>query len=186
MTSSEKPSGHASRDVESLRWNETLDNGTKLLIRAISKDDVELVRDFIERMSPDARRMRFLGQINAPSDELIKSLTDLDFDREMALVATIDHDGSEVEIGVSRYATGADPTAAESAVTVADDWQHRGIGTLLMRRLIEVARARGLKRLFSIDDPDNTKMQDLAKDLGFTRHFDPDNPHEVVHTLDLG
>ena len=152
---------------------------------AISKADVELERDFIERMSPEARRMRFLGHINAPSDELLKSLTDLDLNREMALIATIDHQGSEVEIGVSRYATGDDRTEGECAITVADDWQHRGIGTLLMRRLIEVARARGLKRLFSIDDPDNDKMQALAKDLGFTRHFDPENPHEVEHSLDL-
>ncbi len=185
MTSSEKPFGHAGSDVASLRWNETLDNGTNLLIRAISKDDVELERDFIERMSPEARRMRFLAHINAPSDELLKSLTDLDFDREMALIATIDQHGSEVEIGVSRYATADDRTAGECAVTVADDWQHRGIGTLLMRRLIEVARTHGLKRLFSIDDPDNVKMQELAKDLGFTRHFDPGNPHEVMHSLDL-
>lgn len=185
MSSSEKPSGHVSSNVDSLRWNETLDNGTNLLIRAISKDDVELERDFIERMSPEARRMRFLGQINAPSDELLKSLTDLDFDREMALVATIDHHGTEVEIGVSRYATGAEHTVGECAITVADDWQHRGIGTLLMHRLIEVARARGLKRLFSIDDPENDKMKELAEDLGFTRHFDPENPHEVVHSLDL-
>ncbi|MEO7013106.1 MAG: GNAT family N-acetyltransferase [Dokdonella sp.] len=185
MTSSENPSNHASGNPGSLRWNESLDNGTNLLIRAISKADVELERDFIERMSPEARRMRFLGHINAPSDELLKSLTDLDLNREMALIATIDHQGSEVEIGVSRYATGDDRTEGECAITVADDWQHRGIGTLLMRRLIEVARARGLKRLFSIDDPDNDKMQALAKDLGFTRHFDPENPHEVEHSLDL-
>ncbi|OJY94885.1 MAG: hypothetical protein BGP25_06860 [Lysobacterales bacterium 63-13] len=179
------PSASARSEVESLRWNETLDNGTKLLIRAIRKDDVELERDFIERMSPEARRMRFLAHVNAPSEELLKSLTDLDFDRQMALVAIIDHHGKEVEIGVSRYATGADRTAGECAVTVDDDWQHRGIGTLLMRRLIEVARARGLKRLFSIDDPGNEKMQELAGDLGFSRHFDPQNPHEVVHSLDL-
>ena len=51
------PSASTRSDVESLRWNETLDNGTRLLIRAIRKDDVELERDFIERMSPEARRI---------------------------------------------------------------------------------------------------------------------------------
>ncbi|MBL0164437.1 MAG: N-acetyltransferase [Xanthomonadales bacterium] len=185
MTAAEKPSRHANPDVASLRWNETLANGTNLLIRAISKDDVELERTFINGMSPESRHMRFLAQISAPSDELLKRLTDLDFDREMALVATIDQHGTEVEIGVSRYATADDREVGECAVTVADDWQHRGVGTLLMRRLIEVARARGIKKLYSLDDPENVKMQELAEELGFTRHFDPQNPHEVTHSFDL-
>ena len=186
MTISEKPSESIGRESELPCWQETLENGTAVTVRAIRKDDASLERDFISGLSPDARRMRFLGQINEPSDALIKSLTDLDFSHDMALIATVEHEGRPVEIGVSRYATGQDRTVGECAVAVADDWQHRGLGTLLMRRLIEVARTRGLKRLDSIDDPENIKMRDLAKDLGFSRHFDPENPHEVVHSLDLG
>ncbi|MFZ1392046.1 MAG: GNAT family N-acetyltransferase [Dokdonella sp.] len=166
-------------------WHETLDNGTPVVVRAISPDDAGRERDFIKRLSPEARRMRFLGQVNDPSGAMIRSLTDLDFSRDMALVAIIEHEGEPVEIGVSRYATGEDRGVGECAVVVADDWQHRGLGSLLMRRLIEVARARGMRQLFSVDDPENTKMRELATELGFSRHFDPDNPHEVVHRLDL-
>jgi GNAT superfamily N-acetyltransferase len=166
-------------------WNETLANGTAVIVRAIRKEDAGIERDFIVNLSPEARRMRFLGQINEPSDALIKSLTDLDFSHDMALIATVEHQGKPVEIGVSRYATGEDRSVGEFAVAVADDWQHRGLGTLLMHRLIEVARARGMKRLFSVDDPENEKMRDLARDLGMQRHFDADNPHEVTHSLDF-
>ncbi|SFN60556.1 GNAT family N-acetyltransferase [Dokdonella immobilis] len=167
-------------------WRETLDNGTQITIRAIRTEDGPLEREFIAGLSPETRRMRFLGQIGEPSDDLIRSLTDLDFSHDMALIATVEQRGQTVEVGVSRYATGEDRSVGECAIVVADDWQHRGIGTLLMQRLIEVARGRGMKRLFSIDDSENARMRELAEELGFKRHFDPGNPHEVVHSLDLG
>lgn len=185
MTTSQSPLESLQREPAMAFWTETLDNGTVVTIRAIRPQDAGLERDFIKSLSPEARRMRFLGQIGEPSDALIERLTDLDFNHDMALIATVEHAGRAVEIGVSRYATGDDRSIGECAVAVADDWQHRGLGTLLMRRLIEVARARGLKRLVSIDDPENVKMRELARDLGFERHFDPDNPHEVTHTLRL-
>jgi GNAT superfamily N-acetyltransferase len=185
MISTRTSEASTNDQIDSPFWNETLANGTAVVVRAIRKEDAGLERDFIVNLSPEARRMRFLGQINEPSDALIKSLTDLDFSHDMALIATVEHQGKPVEIGVSRYATGEDRSVGEFAVAVADDWQHRGLGTLLMHRLIEVARARGLKRLYSVDDPENEKMRDLAKDLGMERHFDADNPHEVTHSLDL-
>ena len=185
MTTLNPPSDRASGGVESLLWRETLADGTAVTIRAIRKEDAALEREFIGRLSDEARRMRFLGQIKEPSDALIRQLTDLDFDQEMALIAIVDEDGKELEVGVSRYAKTAEHNHGECAVTVADDWQRRGLGSLLMRRLIEVARARGMTRLFSTDVPDNVKMKQLAEDLGFSRHFDASNPREVVHSLDL-
>src|SRR5690606_34210374 len=177
------PSDRAAEGVENLFWRETLADGTAVTIRAIRKEDAELERNFIGRLSDEARRMRFHGQIKEPSDALIRQLTDLDFDQEMALIALVDENGRELEVGVSRYAKGDQHNHGECAVTVADDWQRRGLGSLLMRRLIEVARARGMTRLSSTDVPDNEKMKQLARDLGFTRHFDAGNPREVVHSL---
>jgi len=54
-----------------------------------------------------------------------------------------------------------------------------------MRHLIDVARWHGVQRMYSIDSPDNTAMRDLAAFLGFKRGPDPDDPHQVIHTLDL-
>lgn len=166
-------------------WQEKLSDGSAVTVRTIRKQDAALEREFIKHLSPDARRMRFLGQINEPSDQLIDSLTNLDFSHDMALIAIVNQQGKALQVGVSRYATGADRTIGECAVTVTDDWQHRGLGSLLMRRLIEVARARGVAKLVSIDDSGNSKMRELASDLGFKRSFDPGNPHEVEHSLVL-
>lgn len=185
MTATENALDPFARQAEMPFWEEKLTDGTAVTIRAIRKEDAALEREFIKHLSPDARRMRFLCQINEPSEKLIDSLTNLDFSHDMALIAIVEHEGKAIEVGVSRYATGADRTIGESAIAVTDAWQHRGLGSLLMQRLIEVARARGLVKLISMDDAGNSKMRDLAKDLGFQRTYDPNNPHEVEHSLVL-
>ena len=81
--------------------------------------------------------------------------------------------------------TPAGVTRCECAVTVSDEWQHKGLGTLLMKHLIEVARARGIRRMFSIDLADNMGMKDLATFLGLHTRGDPDDSNHVIHELQL-
>ncbi|MGB0132728.1 N-acetyltransferase family protein [Dokdonella sp.] len=185
MTANENNTSPFSRQAGMPFWEEKLTDGTAVTIRAVRKEDATLEREFITRLSPEARRMRFLCQISQPSDQLIDSLTNLDFSHDMALIAIVKEQGKAVEVGVSRYATGADRSIGECAIAVADEWQHRGLGTLLMQRLVEVARERGLVKLVSMDDAGNSKMRQLANDLGFQRIADPNNPHEVEHSLVL-
>jgi GNAT superfamily N-acetyltransferase len=166
-------------------WTETLTDGTRVLIRPLRKSDAELERAFIKRLSPETRRMRCLGQMSVPSAALIKSLTDLNPQRDMAFVALVHRDNEKREIGVSRYQTSADGRICECAVTVSDEWQKKGLGTLLMRHLIEVARSRGIHKMISIDAADNLQMRDLARFLGFRRQVNPHDPTEVVHILTL-
>ena len=80
---------------------------------------------------------------------------------------------------------GPDGKTFECAVTVSDEWQGKGLGYLLMRHLIEVARQRGIKRMYSVDSAQNQKMRALATDLGFTRKIDPEYPSEATFTLEL-
>lgn len=82
-------------------------------------------------------------------------------------------------------ATIKDRRLLEYAVTVAEDWQGRGLGVLLMRHLIEMARRKGFARMFSIDATDNQAMRDLASYLGFHRRLDPGDSTQVIHSLDL-
>ena len=171
--------------ADSPRWTETLSDGTRILVRPLRKSDAELERAFIKRLSPESRRMRFLGQMNEPSDALIKSLTDLNPRRDVAFIALVHRDNEKREIGVSRYQTSPDGRICECAVTVSDEWQKKGLGTLLMRHLIEVARSRGIHKMISIDAADNLQMRDLARFLGFRRQVDPQDPTEVVHILTL-
>jgi len=167
-----------------LHWHETLRDGTRVLIRPIRKEDAALERAFIERLSPVSRGYRFLGQMKV-NDDMIRRLTDLDYQRDMAFVALRHDSGQKMEIGVSRFCTSGDGTSCECAGVVSDEWQGRGLGHLLMRHLIEVARRRGIKRMFSIDAAGNQQMRKLAADLGFERKVDRDNPNEVIYSLDL-
>ena len=172
-----------SRDAP--HWTETLSDGTHVVIRPIRKEDAALERAFIRRLSPESRRLRFLGQMNEASDELVKALTDIDYRRDVAFVALVHRDGEKREIGVARYGTNKDGSVCECAIAVADEWRSRGLGVLLMRHLIDVARSRGIRSMFSLDEADNSAMRELAKFLGFRRARDPDDATQVIHTLTL-
>ena len=89
------------------------------------------------------------------------------------------------EIGVCRFGTEDVAWRGECAVVVSDDWQRRGVATLLMNHLIDNARKRGLLQLYSIDVADNPGMRALAERLGFARARYPEYPGEVIHTLIL-
>jgi len=184
-----KSSGHtlttAPISADAPHWNETLRDGTRVVIRPIRAEDAALERAFIERLSPESRRLRFLGSISEPSDDMIRRLTDVDYQHDVAFIALVDHDGGQREIGVSRFSTTVDGKSCECAVTVADEWHNKGLGSLLMRHLIEVARQRGVRTMISLDAADNPAMRDLAHYLGFRRERDPNDAAQVIHTLTL-
>jgi len=166
-------------------WKEKLRDGTTVLIRPISADDVELERRFIERLSPQSRRFRFLGEIKSPSPSLLKQLTQLDPTRDAAFVALIADGADKLEIGVARFNARPDGLTCEFAVTVSDEWRNQGLATILMRHLIDVARQRGIECMYSMDAWDNDAMRELAEHLGFTRKPDPNDGTQVLYTLDL-
>lgn len=162
-----------------------LADGTPVLIRPLRQEDRELEEDFIMRLSPDSRRYRFLGDFKQPGPALMDQLMDVDLRDRMAFVALVDEGGRRREVGVSRYASEPDGKRCECAITVADEWQHRGLGTLLMQHLIAIARKNGYRQLFSIDNWSNEQMRALADHLGFTRRFDPSDEALVRYTFDL-
>ena len=166
-------------------WKEKLRNGTTVLIRPIRDDDVELERRFIEELSPQSRRFRFLGEIKSPSDEMLRQFTHVDHASEIAFVALMADGAEKREIGVSRYSARTDGLSCECAVAVSDDWHNQGLATLLMQHLIDVARQHGVECMYSIDAVDNQAMRELAEHLGFQRKQDPNDATQVMHTLDL-
>lgn len=168
------------------RWSETLRDRTHVVIRPLVASDREADRAFIEQLSAQSCRYRFLGYVRHPSERLLDSLTRLDPGRDVAFAAVVAEGAHEKIIGVSRFSTDIDHQRCECAVVVEDEWQNKGLGTLLMRRLIEVARAKGIRVMRSIDLTENMRMADLASDLGFTRHVDPDDAAQVIHELNLG
>ena len=170
---------------EEPQWKEKLRDGTSVLIRAIHGGDDELERRFIERLSPASRRLRFLGEIKTPGAAMLDQLTHPDPLRDAAFVALIADGAEKREIGVARFSARSDGLACECAVVVSDEWQGRGLATVLMRHLIDVARQRGIECMYSVDMAGNHAMQELAAHLGFRRKQDPDDATQVLHTLDL-
>jgi GNAT superfamily N-acetyltransferase len=167
------------------RWVDRLRDGTCVAVRPVRVDDGGRERTFIESLSPESRRLRFLGQVRSPSRETIERFTDIDYEHHVAFAAVLADDPDEAFLGVSRYAVARDGASCECAVTVLDQWQHKGLGSLLMRHLIDVARARGMVFMYSIDASDNRDMADLARHLGFERVIDPDDARQVIHRLYL-
>ena len=184
-TNGASPARGTTASAPALRWTETLRDGTHVLIRPITRADAALERAFISRLSPQSRRLRFLGQIGEPGDALVRSLVDIDWRRDAAFIALVHHDGAKREVGVSRYSLSPDGRSCECAVTVDDEWHGRGLAVILMRHLVELARSRGIGTMFSIDTAGNQRMRDLARYLGFECKPDPDEPGQVIHTLAL-
>lgn len=168
-----------------LQWHAELRDGTRVLIRPIQAADEALEREFIERLSPQSRRYRFLGTIKTPSPEFLRQLTHPEAVRGVAFVALIGDGPGRREIGVCRYSASPDGASCECAVSVSDEWQGKGLATILMRRLIDTARECGIERMYSIDANDNQGMRELGEHLGFRRRVDPDDATLVIHTLDL-
>ncbi len=171
--------------VSGTHWIDALRDGTRVLIRPIRTEDREREEDFINRLSPESRRFRFLGTIKEASPALVHQLVDIDPAHQMAFVALVHDNGTLLEVGVSRYSATDHDRHCEFAVTVADEWRNRGLGVLLMRHLIDLARSKGFEQMFSNDAADNSAMKELASHLGFRRQLDPDDPTQATHTLDL-
>ncbi|HJV25288.1 MAG TPA: acetate--CoA ligase family protein, partial [Aromatoleum sp.] len=105
----------------------TQPDGTAVTIRPIKPEDAELEVEFVRKLSAETKYYRFMNTMRELPPAMVARLTQIDYDREMAFVATIDAEGKEVEVGVCRYAVNPDGESCEFAVVVADDWQHRGL-----------------------------------------------------------
>lgn len=181
----DKPAYEAYLGPDYPHWNTTLADGSEVLIRPIGPQDAAAEKAFIESLSPQSRRNRFLGQIAHPSDEFIHQLTDIDYINDVALVAIAPEGAGYRIVGVSRYAIDSSRKDCECAVVVADKWQGKGLGTALMECLKTLATERGLLSMRSVDLAENWEMRDLASALGFHSSPDPSDPHQVVHTISL-
>jgi RimJ/RimL family protein N-acetyltransferase len=126
-----------------------------------------------------------MGGINKLSQKMLKEFCEIDYINSMAFIASIEQDNKEIEVGVSRYMPTSDEDTREIAITVADDWQHLGIGLLLAKKTINFAKAHAIKKLYSIAFADNNAMRHLAKDLGMKSQQDPEEMQQVFYTLNL-
>ncbi len=131
--------------------------------------------DFVRHLSGETRYKRFMLTLRELSHAKLKYLTDVDQSRHVALVATVERAGKEVEVGVVRYIVDPAGTGCEFAIAVDDAWQGSGLAGILMHALIDIARSRGLATMEGIVLRSNNRMLRFARQLGFQVQPDPDD-----------
>jgi acetyltransferase len=148
-----------------LESSETLRDGSVLALRPVRPEDEPLLEDLAAHMSPNDLRLRFFTPIRVLSHAVLARLSQIDYDREMALIARQGADGPA--LGVVRISADPDNRRAEFAIALRSDWKDRGLGHLLMSRIIEVARQRGISEIFGEVLRENEPMLRLARALDF-------------------
>jgi acetyltransferase len=162
-----------------------LPDGRMVTLRPIRPEDAKIEQDFVKGLSDESRYFRFMDTLRELTPMMLVRFTQIDYDREMAFVATLDEKGREVEIGVARYVANPDGVSCEFALVIADAMQRQGLGRRLMELLIEVARRRDLKVMFGHILAQNKGMQELCSELGFTIAPSAEDPSQRRATLAL-
>ncbi|HEY8004597.1 MAG TPA: bifunctional acetate--CoA ligase family protein/GNAT family N-acetyltransferase [Phenylobacterium sp.] len=145
--------------------------GEALVVRPVRPQDAPALIAMIERSDPSDVRFRFGGAMRRLSPQLAAQLSQIDYDRQMAFVAER-KDGAI--IGVARLVADPQGETAEFALMVESDRQNRGLGRLLMKRLLDYAEARGLRRVWGQVARANDRMLQLCAAFGFARSADGD------------
>ena len=144
--------------------------GRQILLRPMRPEDLTQHRAFLARTTPEDRRTRFFAAVRQFPDAELAQVTQIDYEREMAFIATAPDPAGTAEIlGVVRACFDSDNTEAEFAILVRSDLKRQGLGRALLRKLIAYCRARGAQRLIGEVLGDNTAMLSLAESLGFQR-----------------
>ncbi len=148
---------------------ETLDwHGQPLTIRPIRPEDEAAHSAFIGAMTPEDLRMRFFGAVSGFDHSQLARMTQIDYDREMALIATTGEGGQTRTLGVVRTITDPDNENAEFAVAVRSDLKGKGLGRMLMERMVAYSQARGTRWIVGEVLRENGPMLGLVKACGFS------------------
>ena len=163
-----------------------LRDGRDILLRPIRPEDEPAHHALIARMSPEDLRLRFFSYVRELRHAQMARLTQVDYDREMAFIATApDEHGEPETLGVVRTVTDPDNESAEFAVLVRSDLKGQGLGSMLMKKIIDYCRSRGTAEIKGLVLASNESMIGLARSLGFRIESGPDGD-TVVARLALG
>ncbi|MDD5410436.1 MAG: GNAT family N-acetyltransferase [Methylobacter sp.] len=145
-----------------------LANGSNIIIRPIRPEDAVMEKDFVHRLSERSKYFRFMQSLHELTPEMIVRFTQIDYDREMAFVALSENENMPHELGVGRYMMNPDGLSVEFALVVADDCQCLGIGSKILKILMQTAKSKGMSFFESEILLANNPMLSLVKKLGFS------------------
>ena len=149
--------------------DEILRDGSPIHIRAITPSDKDLLFEHFSALSDESRYTRFFGAKRTLTRDELAGFTELDFDNQVGLTATMSEGGRERFIGIGRYFRTSDRARAEVAFAVLDEYQGRGIATLLLEHLRRIAHQTGVEEFVADVMASNRHMLDVFRDSGFQR-----------------
>lgn len=150
-----------------------LRDGSRTLVRPIRPEDKQRLADGLRRLSPESRYLRFHMAVDHLSEQQLRYLTEVDGVNHVAWAALDPDDPAAPGMGVARYVRLRDePSVAEAAVTVLDEWQGRGLGTLLLHVLSISAVHRGIRTFRNYVLAENTAMLEIFEQLGGVRVYE--------------
>lgn len=158
-------------------------DGSEVTLRPIRPEDEPLEHELLSTLSQETTRTRFFSIIKDITHETLVRFCNIDYDREMAIVAELKQDGKKRIIGIGRLIMESDFRSGEYAVLVHDRYQGKGLGYKLVDVLIGIAQDKGLETMNGIVLTENTKMLEVAKKLGFTLKLEPDGITNVQLSL---
>lgn len=142
--------------------------GVEIFVRPIRPEDACLLNDLFESLSPRSVYMRFFTPLKQFPQHMLARFTQIDYDREMALVALPESESEEKMLGVARVISERNQKHAEFSVVVADQWQGKGIGAELLKRCLTFAKEKEIEKVWGTVLSENTQMLALGKKTGFT------------------
>ena len=145
-----------------------LADGKDITIRPIRPEDAQLVKQFVHDLSDETKYFRFMNSVQELTEEMLSRLTQIDYSRELALIAVTQEHVKEIQLGVARYAINPDGKTCEFALVVADNITGKGLGQKLMVSLMEAARSKGLEIIEGEVLSHNHNMLKLMTRLGFS------------------
>ena len=158
-------------------------DGQQILLRPIRPEDEPRHSEFFKALTSEDIYFRFFGMVRRPDHTQLARMTQIDYDREMAFVAC-GGGNCEQTLGVARAISDPDNMKAEFAIIVRSDLKHKGLGSLLLRKIIRYCQSRGVQELVGETLAENTRMMKLARQLGFSLRTSPDD-HEIRLHLTL-
>ncbi len=145
-----------------------MEDRRSVLLRPIRPEDEQMESEMFKTFSDETKRFRFFGPLQEATHEMLIRYTQIDYDREMAIIAELTEQGEKKMAGVVRLIADPYNETAEYAIVIGDPWQGQGLGTLMTRYVLEIARNRGIKKVYAYVLEDNAGMLHLFKKFKFT------------------
>ena len=159
-----------------------LKDGAEVVLRPIKAEDEARFNDLLKSLSAESMRFRFFAIIKEMSHETLTRYCNLDYDRQIAIVAELQQGNRQI-IGAGRVIADLDRKKGEFAVLVGDQWQGQGLGSRLMDYVVSVAKDMRLEKIYGYVMAENRKMLNMIEKKGFKT--EPLDEETVIATLTL-